>query len=117
MYLLQEMYGKLRSFASSVDNHSVDISFVIFNGHGYSEGSNTFLIASDGPFEVWSNCSRIFTNQNSHIGDKPKICLVQLCRGNGRMRSLRGRPFDSWRGGGAIVFVKQKFVQLLVGKK
>ena len=81
LFFLQNLYGELRSFASSADNATVDTCFVVLMGHGYSEGSSTFLMCPDGPFDIWSNCSSIFTNQNSHIKNKPKLCFAQLCRG------------------------------------
>ena len=62
---------------------AVDCLFVVIMGHGGKWNNVEYLKTADGTlFPVKEKMATIFNNQKfSHLIDKPKVIIVQACRG------------------------------------
>ena len=67
-------------FTKDEQNDNVDCSFLVFMGHGHSDGNGTYLKTNDAMFDVLGNCKHIFTMGHSRLMEKPKVMITQMCR-------------------------------------
>ena len=85
--LFQELYCKLKAFVENEDHLPMVMTFVTFVGCGQEYGNKCYFetkptSANSRPFEIWTNCMKIFANRKSwRLAGKPKILFVQLRSG------------------------------------
>ncbi len=93
---VQGMSAALRDFSQREEHSQSDSCFVLFMSHGYAKGicgvSN--IVNSDGVEDIFST-DEIYDCLNTEncpgLRDKPKIILIQSCRG-GKLQTNRKWP-------------------------
>ncbi|VTJ74386.1 Hypothetical predicted protein, partial [Marmota monax] len=73
----------LRDFAARLEHKSSDSTFLVFMSHGIFDAI-CGITHGDETQDVlpYDSIFQIFNNQNcSHLKDKPKVIIIQACRG------------------------------------
>ena len=91
---LQQLYNELETFARSDENDTVDMSVVVLMGHGFLVNGSSYFCIDLTPFRnrnfnmsehehcifnVTAECINLF--KDCKLNKKPKIFIVQSCRG------------------------------------
>ena len=79
-----EITQKLIQFVKDDRNKEADLVFIVFCGHGYSQENNMYdvnIITAGGDFNIWPECQLVLHRDSCQIKEKPKVFLVQACRG------------------------------------
>ncbi|XP_014640506.1 PREDICTED: caspase-13-like [Ceratotherium simum simum] len=73
----------LRSFAARPEHRSSDSTFLVFMSHGILDGICGTMHSDEKPDVLsYDTIFQIFNNRNcSHLKDKPKVIIIQACRG------------------------------------
>ncbi|KAG3286450.1 caspase-13-like [Ictidomys tridecemlineatus] len=73
----------LRDFAARLEHKSSDSTFLVFMSHGIFDAiCGTTHGAETQDVLPYDSIFQIFNNQNcSHLKDKPKVIIIQACRG------------------------------------
>lgn len=76
---VQDMYDKLRKFATNSDHRKHDSSVVVILSHG-EEG---MIYGTDDRLVAIDQILNLFSNSNAkELKGKPKLFIVQACRGS-----------------------------------
>ncbi|KAM9659997.1 caspase-13-like [Trichechus inunguis] len=78
-----EMQSVLQEFAARPEHKSSDSTFLVFMSHGFLEGICGTMHSEEQPDMLsYDTIFQIFNNNNCQsLKDKPKIIIVQACRG------------------------------------
>ena len=82
--LFQDMESELRAFAARPEHKSSDSTFLVFMSHGILSGICGTKYSAEGDPDVlaYDTIFQIFNNRNClSLKDKPKVIIVQACRG------------------------------------
>ncbi|XP_058401299.1 caspase-4-like isoform X1 [Diceros bicornis minor] len=73
----------LRSFAARPERRSSDSTFLVFMSHGILDGICGTMHSDEKPDVLsYDTIFQIFNSRNcSHLKDKPKVIIIQACRG------------------------------------
>ena len=74
----------LLKFTTDERTKNADMIFTIFIGHGYIKNGNIhdiYLTTGDVDFNIWSGCQYVFSKNSCQVKCKPKVFIVQVCRG------------------------------------
>ncbi|XP_011759837.2 caspase-5 isoform X2 [Macaca nemestrina] len=82
----REMESELRAFARRPEHKSSDSTFIVLMSHGILEGiCGTAHDEKNPDVLLYDTVFQIFNNRNClNLKDKPKVIIVQACRGKGR---------------------------------
>ncbi|XP_014640507.1 PREDICTED: caspase-1-like [Ceratotherium simum simum] len=82
----RDMQSVLQEFAARQDHRSSDSTFLVFMSHGILDGICGTTHSDENPDVLpYDTIFRIFNNQNCpSLKDKPKVIIVQACRGANR---------------------------------
>nr|XP_015291132.1 PREDICTED: caspase-5 isoform X2 [Macaca fascicularis] len=82
----REMESELRAFARRPEHKSSDSTFIVLMSHGILEGiCGTAHDEKNPDVLFYDTVFQIFNNRNClNLKDKPKVIIVQACRGKGR---------------------------------
>uniref|UniRef100_A0A2K5M218 Caspase 5 n=1 Tax=Cercocebus atys TaxID=9531 RepID=A0A2K5M218_CERAT len=82
----KEMESELRAFARRPEHKSSDSTFLVLMSHGILEGiCGTAHDEKNPDVLLYDTVFQIFNNRNClSLKDKPKVIIVQACRGKGR---------------------------------
>ena len=77
------MVSELDQFAGHEENSAVDVMFIVLMGHGGKINNEEFLKTADGKaFYLRDALQSVCDNKKyPHLIDKPKIAILQMCRG------------------------------------
>ncbi|KAF5921108.1 hypothetical protein HPG69_018508, partial [Diceros bicornis minor] len=82
----RDMQSVLQEFAAHQDHRSSDSTFLVFMSHGILDGICGTTHSDENPDVLpYDTIFRIFNNKNCpSLKDKPKVIIVQACRGANR---------------------------------
>lgn len=82
----EAMKSELQAFADRPEHRSSDSTFLVLMSHGLLEGiCGTTHSDQEPDVLLYDTVFQIFNNRNcSHLKDKPKVIIIQACRGANR---------------------------------